>query len=174
MVWGSSGVIIRNNFIGVLHGLFSFGHSSGKIAFNHVVPRATQGYFSEFSIGEILRERKPQFMLTCARGSSDHAATYGKYLIETFAGVPTASFAPSVSSIYAAKQNMQGGVFLALSQSGASPDLVTSAPPSIAPARCLMDTNRVNLCNESSRRAAFRWRRPWRTTCAAARPAPIP
>jgi glucosamine--fructose-6-phosphate aminotransferase (isomerizing) len=78
-------------------------------------------------IGELLRERKPQVVLTCARGSSDHAATYGKYLIETFAGIPTASFAPSVSSIYAAKQNMQGAVFLAISQSGASPDLLVSA-----------------------------------------------
>ena len=41
-------------------------------------------------IGSLLRERQPQVIVTCARGSSDHAATYGKYLIETFAGVPTA------------------------------------------------------------------------------------
>lgn len=78
-------------------------------------------------IGSLLREKKPQVIVTCARGSSDHAATYGKYLIETFAGVPTSSFAPSVSSVYAAKQNMQGAVFLALSQSGKSPDLLASA-----------------------------------------------
>jgi glucosamine--fructose-6-phosphate aminotransferase (isomerizing) len=78
-------------------------------------------------IGSLLRDRNPQVVLTCARGSSDHAATYGKYLIETFAGIPTASFAPSISSIYAAKQNMQGAVFIALSQSGASPDLLASA-----------------------------------------------
>lgn len=78
-------------------------------------------------IGNLLRQRQPHVIVTCARGSSDHAATYGKYLIETFAGVPTASFAPSVSSVYAAKQNMQGAVFLALSQSGESPDLLASA-----------------------------------------------
>ena len=78
-------------------------------------------------IGNLLRERQPQVIVTCARGSSDHAATYGKYLIETFAGIPTASFAPSVSSVYAAKQNMHGAVFLALSQSGKSPDLLASA-----------------------------------------------
>ena len=77
-------------------------------------------------IGNLLRDRHPQLVVTCARGSSDNAATYGKYLIETFAGVPTASFAPSVSSVYAAKQNMRGAVFLALSQSGKSPDLLTS------------------------------------------------
>ncbi len=79
------------------------------------------------SIGRKLRARKPQFIVTCARGSSDHAATYGKYLIEIFAGVPTASFAPSVSSVYAARQNMQNSIFLALSQSGKSPDLLASA-----------------------------------------------
>jgi len=78
-------------------------------------------------IGERLRELQPKVSLTCARGSSDHAATYAKYLIETHAGTPTASFAPSVSSVYAAKQNMQGAVFLALSQSGKSPDLLASA-----------------------------------------------
>ncbi len=79
------------------------------------------------SIGEQLRAEPPQFVVTCARGSSDHAATYGKYLIETFAGIPTASFAPSVSSVYSVKQNMRGALFLALSQSGASPDLLASA-----------------------------------------------
>lgn len=78
-------------------------------------------------IGTMLRERQPQVVVTCARGSSDHAATYGKYLIETFAGVPTASFAPSVSSVYAAKQNMHSALFLVLSQSGESPDLLASA-----------------------------------------------
>ena len=77
-------------------------------------------------IGSRLREQRPLVVMTCARGSSDHAATYGKYLIETFAGIPTASFAPSVSSVYAAKQNMHGALFLALSQSGASPDLLAS------------------------------------------------
>lgn len=79
------------------------------------------------AIGEELRKDQPKVVLTCARGSSDHAATYAKYLIETHAGIPTASFAPSVSSVYAAKQNMHGGLFLALSQSGASPDLLASA-----------------------------------------------
>lgn len=79
------------------------------------------------AIGEDLRQREPKVVLTCARGSSDHAATYAKYLIETHAGIPTASFAPSVASVYAAKQNMHGALFLALSQSGASPDLLASA-----------------------------------------------
>ena len=46
------------------------------------------------SLGARLREAPPRAVLTCARGSSDHAATYAKYLIETRAGLITASAAP--------------------------------------------------------------------------------
>jgi glucosamine--fructose-6-phosphate aminotransferase (isomerizing) len=74
-----------------------------------------------------LRELAPRAVVTCARGSSDHAATFAKYLIETRAGVLTSSAAPSVSSIYAAKADLKGTLFLAISQSGASPDLVATA-----------------------------------------------
>jgi glucosamine--fructose-6-phosphate aminotransferase (isomerizing) len=74
-----------------------------------------------------LRARAPRVVVTCARGSSDHAATFAKYLIETRAGVLTSSAAPSVSSVYAAKADLEGAVFLAISQSGASPDLIATA-----------------------------------------------
>jgi glucosamine--fructose-6-phosphate aminotransferase (isomerizing) len=77
-------------------------------------------------ICEVLRELSPRAIVTCARGSSDHAATFAKYLIETRTGVITSSAAPSVSSIYVAKANLRGAVFLAISQSGASPDLLAS------------------------------------------------
>jgi glutamine---fructose-6-phosphate transaminase (isomerizing) len=71
-----------------------------------------------------LRARPPRTILTCARGSSDHAATFAKYLIETRTGTPVASAAPSVSSIYAAPQQLEDMVCIAISQSGRSPDLV--------------------------------------------------
>jgi glucosamine--fructose-6-phosphate aminotransferase (isomerizing) len=74
-----------------------------------------------------LRARPPRSALTCARGSSDHAATYAKYLIETRTGLITASAAPSVSSVYAAIPAAQDVLCLAISQSGASPDLLASA-----------------------------------------------
>jgi glucosamine--fructose-6-phosphate aminotransferase (isomerizing) len=76
---------------------------------------------------ELLRQLAPRVVVTCARGSSDHAATYAKYLIETRAGVLTSSAAPSVSSLYAAKADLDGALFLAISQSGASPDLIAAA-----------------------------------------------
>jgi glutamine---fructose-6-phosphate transaminase (isomerizing) len=78
------------------------------------------------SIGAELRRLAPRAVITCARGSSDHAATYAKYLIETRAGVLTASAAPSVSSVYGVSQDLRGCLFIALSQSGRSPDLLAS------------------------------------------------
>lgn len=74
-----------------------------------------------------LRARPPRTVLTCARGSSDHAATYAKYLIETRTGLITASAAPSVSSVYEAAPEAQDVLALAISQSGASPDLLATA-----------------------------------------------
>jgi len=79
------------------------------------------------ALGARLRELAPRAVISCARGSSDHAATFAKYLIETRAGVLTASAAPSVSSVYFAPQNLQGCLFLAISQSGRSPDLLATA-----------------------------------------------
>ena len=77
-------------------------------------------------VGAALRRLKPRAVITCARGSSDHAATYAKYLIETHAQVLTASAAPSVSSVYGVPQDVRGCLFIAISQSGRSPDLLAS------------------------------------------------
>jgi glucosamine--fructose-6-phosphate aminotransferase (isomerizing) len=77
-------------------------------------------------LGARLRAQPPRAVVTCARGSSDHAATYAKYLIETHARVLTSSAAPSVSSVYGIEQDLSGCVFIAISQSGKSPDLLAS------------------------------------------------
>jgi glucosamine--fructose-6-phosphate aminotransferase (isomerizing) len=78
------------------------------------------------AIGAALRKLQPRAVITCARGSSDHAATYAKYLIETHAQVLTASAAPSVSSLYGVTPDVRGCLFIAISQSGRSPDLLAS------------------------------------------------
>ena len=79
-------------------------------------------------LGSRLRELDPQVVITCARGSSDHAATFAKYLIETRALTPVASYAPSVSSLYGTPwRKLNGALFLVVSQSGGSPDLLVSA-----------------------------------------------
>ncbi len=77
-------------------------------------------------LAERLRQLAPRAVVTCARGSSDHAATFAKYLIETRLGVLTSSAAPSVSSVYDSTPNLAGALFLAISQSGASPDLLAT------------------------------------------------
>jgi glucosamine--fructose-6-phosphate aminotransferase (isomerizing) len=74
-----------------------------------------------------LRARPPVFVVTCARGSSDSAATYAKYLCEIRLGVVVASVGPSISSIYRRRLMMRGALFIAISQSGRSPDLLAMA-----------------------------------------------
>ena len=78
-------------------------------------------------IGARLRTMKPRAIVTGARGSSDNAATFAKYLIETKTGIITSSTGLSVASVYAARPKLDGVVFLAISQSGKSPDLLAAA-----------------------------------------------
>lgn len=78
------------------------------------------------ALAERLRSNPPRVVVTCARGSSDHAATFARYLIETKAGVLTSSAGLSVSSVYDASPNLEGALVLAISQSGKSPDLLAA------------------------------------------------
>jgi glucosamine--fructose-6-phosphate aminotransferase (isomerizing) len=74
-----------------------------------------------------LRERPPQVVVTCARGSSAHAATFGKHLIERYIGLPVAAAAPNIASVYHRDLLLRDQLFLAVSQSGRSDDLVALA-----------------------------------------------
>lgn len=69
----------------------------------------------------------PEMVVTCGRGSSDHAAAYGKYLFETCLGWVTSSAAPSVSSVQGRKLRLRSALYLGISQSGTSPDIVDHA-----------------------------------------------
>ena len=71
-----------------------------------------------------MRAADPRLLVTVARGSSDHAATYLKYAVELAAGVPVASVGPSVASIYGRRLRLDGAACLGISQSGQSPDIV--------------------------------------------------
>lgn len=73
-----------------------------------------------------LRDNPPRAVVTFGRGSSDHAALYGRYLMETRLGVLTSSAGLSVSSVYQASPSLKGALGLAVSQSGKSPDLLAS------------------------------------------------
>lgn len=75
-------------------------------------------------LGARLRRSPPAAALTVARGSSDHAAAYGAYLIAAVTGRPVASLPPSLVSLERAALTVPGQLALAVSQSGRSPDVV--------------------------------------------------
>ena len=70
------------------------------------------------------RALDPAFLLSVARGSSDHACTYLKYASELVLRRPMASVGPSVSSVYGVELEARGAMCLSVSQSGQSPDIV--------------------------------------------------
>ena len=76
------------------------------------------------ALGREWSARPPLFFATCARGTSDQAALFFKYLTEIGTGIPVASLGPSLGTIFDGRLRMQGAALLAISQSGASPDLV--------------------------------------------------
>ncbi len=67
---------------------------------------------------------QPRFVLIAARGTSDNAALYAKYLAEVRMQLPAGLVSPSALTIYGARPDMRGVLFIAVSQSGRSPDLV--------------------------------------------------
>jgi len=74
-----------------------------------------------------LKRKPPAVVVTCARGSSAHAATFGKHLIERYLAIPCAAAAPNIASVYDQPLKLRDQLFLAISQSGRSDDLVESA-----------------------------------------------
>lgn len=90
-----------------------------------VVERLLRENKSEMELlGTFLRRNAPPFVLTVARGSSDHAALYGKYLIESLLGLVCSSAIPSVTTVYGANLALNKALVIAVSQSGESPDLI--------------------------------------------------
>src|SRR5256885_4683463 len=78
-------------------------------------------------LAPLLRRRSVRVVITCARGSSAHAATFGKHLIERHLGIPVSAAAPNVASVYRRALALDGQLFLAISQAGRSVDIVETA-----------------------------------------------
>lgn len=87
----------------------------------------TQGGDAIRRAADAIRARNPQFMVSVARGSSDHVATYLKYASELLMATPMASVGPSIASVYDRRLKLAGSVCLSVSQSGQSPDIVAMA-----------------------------------------------
>ncbi|MCZ2527896.1 MULTISPECIES: SIS domain-containing protein [Streptomyces] len=76
---------------------------------------------------EAIAARRPRFVLFAARGTSDNAALYAKYLVEVELGRPAGLASMSTTTAYGAEPDLTDCLFVAVSQSGGSPDLVASA-----------------------------------------------
>ncbi|MEU3274624.1 SIS domain-containing protein [Saccharomonospora sp. NPDC006951] len=76
------------------------------------------------AVAEAVARRPPRFALLAARGSSDHAALYAKYLIEVLLGLPAGLVSPSTTTLYGARPDLKDVLLVSVSQSGGSPDLL--------------------------------------------------
>ncbi|MGA9994879.1 MAG: SIS domain-containing protein [Pyrinomonadaceae bacterium] len=74
-------------------------------------------------LGAFLRERDIDLIVLVARGSSDNAALFGRYLLEITTGIPVSLSAPSVHTVYGAKLNFQHALVIGVSQSGEGEDI---------------------------------------------------
>ena len=72
-----------------------------------------------------LRQQPPQLVVTCARGSSAHAAVFAKHSIERHLRIPVADAAPSIVTVYRRPLKLKGQLHLTISQSGRSHDLIS-------------------------------------------------
>jgi glucosamine--fructose-6-phosphate aminotransferase (isomerizing) len=68
--------------------------------------------------------RHSSFAVLAARGSSDNASTYGKYLLEGIARLPTVSAAPSLFTLYRTPPKMTNALVVGVSQSGYAADVI--------------------------------------------------
>ncbi|HVY94317.1 MAG TPA: SIS domain-containing protein, partial [Bryobacteraceae bacterium] len=72
---------------------------------------------------KILEKKRPRLVVIVARGTSDNAAQFGRYLIEIMTGIPVSLAAPSVHSIYGATLDYRDALIVGISQSGESTDI---------------------------------------------------
>lgn len=67
---------------------------------------------------------RPRWVAIAARGTSDHAAVYARYLVEATLGIPVVLVAPSINTVYESRRSWSDGLLISISQSGRSPDLL--------------------------------------------------
>jgi glucosamine--fructose-6-phosphate aminotransferase (isomerizing) len=71
---------------------------------------------------KIVEKTRPRLIILAARGTSDNAAQFGRYLLEITTGIPVSLAAPSVYTLYQARIDAAGALVVAISQSGESTD----------------------------------------------------
>src|SRR5687768_9752038 len=68
----------------------------------------------------VLAARRPKLIVLAARGTSDNAAQFGRYLLEITTGIPVSLSAPSILTLYNAKVDYRDALVVGISQSGES------------------------------------------------------
>src|SRR6266446_5861564 len=74
-------------------------------------------------LGKFLKERDIDLIVLVARGSSDNAALFGRYLLEITTGIPVSLSAPSVHTLYKAQLKLRHALVIGVSQSGEGEDI---------------------------------------------------
>jgi len=72
----------------------------------------------------VLRERDVRYVVVAARGTSDNAAVYAKYLFEVLLGMPVSPASPSVFTLYESEMKLRNALVIGISQSGESTDVL--------------------------------------------------
>ncbi len=75
-------------------------------------------------IAKLIKNKKIEFIVTLARGSSDCAALFGSYIFAKYLGLPTYSMPPSIITLENSKFNFSNALVIIISQSGLSKDLI--------------------------------------------------
>ncbi len=83
-----------------------------------------EGWAEVLSASRALRRDGMRFVMIAARGTSDNAALYAKYLFEVLLGLPTALASPSTFTLYDSRVNLEGALVIGISQSGESTDVL--------------------------------------------------
>ena len=78
------------------------------------------------TIAKRIEQAKPRIVVFCGRGSSGHVGVYLRYLFETRLGLLASAAAPSVVTAYQRPLQLRDALFVVISQSGRSPDLVNA------------------------------------------------
>jgi glutamine---fructose-6-phosphate transaminase (isomerizing) len=82
---------------------------------------AERGHASEFK--KFAAARDFRLIVLVARGTSDNAALFGRYLLEIATGIPVSLCAPSVHTLYHARLDFRRTLVIGISQSGAGTDV---------------------------------------------------
>ena len=90
----------------------------------HVLERTLKAEWKHVErLSWVIRKRDPALIVLVARGTSDNAAQFGRYLLEIVTGIPVSLAAPSVHTLYRTRMQLGRALVIGISQSGESTDI---------------------------------------------------